>query len=215
MRKREGKKERERGQKKREKEKEGEERDQRTDASDGHLVQAVLTGMGLRRSRTSAHAPNRVTYWEAPASNIGACAEPLWLTGRHRPPTSAHAPRTPSLTGRQRAPTSAHALRPHRLLGGNSFPFVHYVAITKRSSYLHGNRLSTNKGSLEQAFLWFLPGRRVFTKNYWPWDFPSATVADIPRSQSRGPGLDLVWERDPTCHNWVCMHDEDPTQLNK
>ena len=75
MRKREGKKERERGQKKREKEKEGEEKDPRTDASDGHLVQAVLTGMGLRRSRTSAHAPNRVTYWEAPASNIGACAE--------------------------------------------------------------------------------------------------------------------------------------------
>ena len=175
---------------------------------------------GRRETKEQMH---QMAIWSRQCSQGWACDEAehqrmhltASLTGRHRPPTSAHALRPPSLTGRQRAPTSAHALRPHRLLGGNSFPFVHYVAITKWSSYLHGNRLSRNKGSLEQAFLWFLPGRRVFTKNYWPWDFPSATVADIPRSQSRGPGLDLVWERDPTCHNWVCMHDEDPTQLNK
>ena len=48
MRKREGKKERERRWKKREKEKEGDEGDQRADASNDHLVQAVLTGTGLQ-----------------------------------------------------------------------------------------------------------------------------------------------------------------------
>lgn len=105
--------------------------------------------------------------------------------------------------------------RPWHFLGGNSFQFVHYTAISKQSSYHHGNRLSMNKGSLERAFLWFLLTRRTFIKNYWPWDFSSATVADTPSSQSRGRGLDLVWERSLTCHSWVCMHDKDSTQLNK
>lgn len=160
-------------------------------------VQAVLTGMDLWWSWTSAHALNPVTYWEAPASNISACAEILSLSGKHQPPTSAH------------------VLRSHHLLGGNSFQFVHYMAITQQSSYHHGNRLSMNKGSLERAFLWFLLRRRTLIKNYWPCDFPNATVANTLSPQSRGPGLDLVWERDPSCHSWVCMHDEDPIQRNK
>ena len=156
---------------------------------------------GRREIKGQMH---QMTNWSRQCSQGRACDEAehqcmrwtLSLTGRHWPPTSAHAP------------------RPCHFLGGNSFQFVHYMAISKQSSYHHGNRLSMNKGSLERAFLWFLLTRRTFIKNYWPWDFSSVTVADTPNSQSRGRGLDLVWERDLTCHSWVCMHDKDPTQLN-
>ena len=139
---------------------------------------------------------------------------------------------TASLTGRHRPPPSAHAQRPYDLLGGTGLhhqrmrwdPIIYWEATASRL-FITWRLPSEVHIFMETGYPWTKGHyNRHFFGSCWGEGFlPRITGLGtslvlrwpILRSQSRGPGLDLVWEWDPTCHNWVCVHDEDRTQLNK